>query len=62
MKQNTNKDNVLQDKSYAFALRVIKAYKYLCDDKKEFVLSNFIIFPEHQTTSMQYLMLSKVMK
>jgi len=33
------KSNVLLDKSYAFALRVIKTYQYLCDDKKEFVLS-----------------------
>ena len=37
------KDNVLRDKSYAFALRVIKAYKYLCDDRKEFVLSKQLL-------------------
>ena len=43
MKQNMNKDNALQNKSYAFALRVIKAYKYLCDDKKEFVLSKQLL-------------------
>ena len=33
------KDNVIKDKSYAFALRVIKAYKFLGDEKREFVLS-----------------------
>ena len=33
------KDNVLQEKTYAFALRIIKAYRYLVDDKKEYVLS-----------------------
>jgi four helix bundle protein len=43
MKQNMNKENVLQDKSYGFALRIIKAYKNLCDDKKEFVLSKQLL-------------------
>ena len=33
------KDNVIVDKSKVFALRIIKMYKYLCDEKKEFVLS-----------------------
>lgn len=33
------KDNILLDKSFAFAVRVVKLYKYLCDDKKEYVLS-----------------------
>jgi len=33
------KNNVVKDKSYAFALRVIKAYKFLSDEKREFVLS-----------------------
>ncbi len=37
------KDNVLRDKSYGFALRVIKAYKYLCDERKEFVLSKQLL-------------------
>ena len=32
------KNNILRDKSYGFALSVIRAYQYLCDDKKEFVL------------------------
>jgi hypothetical protein len=33
------KDNVIQDKSFRFAVRIIKLYKYLCEDKKKFVLS-----------------------
>ena len=37
------KENVIVDKSKAFALRIIKLYKYLCDDKKEFVLSKQIL-------------------
>lgn len=33
------KENIIKDKSYAFALRVIKAYKFLSEKKREFVLS-----------------------
>lgn len=33
------KNNVVQEKSYAFAVRIIKVYQYLCSEKKEFVLS-----------------------
>jgi len=33
------KDNIVKDKSYAFALRVIKAYKFLSEKQREFVLS-----------------------
>jgi len=33
------KENVLLEKSFAFAIRVVKAYKYLAEEKKEFVLS-----------------------
>ena len=37
------KDNVLREKSYAFALQVIKTYQYLCEDRKEFVLSKQLL-------------------
>ncbi|HGY55114.1 MAG TPA: four helix bundle protein [Caldithrix abyssi] len=37
------KENVIQEKSYRFALRVIKLYKYLIEEKKEFVLSKQIL-------------------
>jgi four helix bundle protein len=31
--------NLIQEKSFAFAIRAVNAYKYLKDEKKEFVLS-----------------------
>ena len=36
-------DNSIQTKSYAFALQIVKLYRYLCDEKKEFVLSKQIV-------------------
>jgi four helix bundle protein len=33
------KENVLKDKSFRFAVRIVNLYRYLCDQKKEFVLS-----------------------
>ena len=32
-------DNVTYTKAYNFAIRIVKAYQYLCEDKKEYVLS-----------------------
>ena len=37
------KDNIVQHKSYAFALRIIKLYKYLCNEDNEYVLSKQIL-------------------
>ncbi len=37
------KNNVLRDKSYLFALRIIKLYQYLRDDKKEYILSKQLL-------------------
>lgn len=37
------KENIVVNKSKAFALRIIKLYKYLCDEKKEFVLSKQVL-------------------
>lgn len=37
------KENVLRDKSYGFALRVVRAYKHLTSEKKEFVLSKQLL-------------------
>ncbi len=36
-------ENVIVDKSKAFALRIIKLYKYLLSEKKEYVLSKQIL-------------------
>ncbi len=38
-----NNDSILTQKSKAFALRIIQMYKYLCDEKKEFVLSKQVL-------------------
>ena len=32
-------DNVTYMKAYSFAIRIVKAYQYLCQEKKEYVLS-----------------------
>ena len=36
-------DNVVKDKSYAFAVRTVRVYQYLCTEKKEFVLSKQLL-------------------
>lgn len=36
-------DNVILDKSFIFAVRVVKLYKYLCDEKREYVLSKQLL-------------------
>lgn len=36
-------DNILQIKSYAFAIRIIRAYQYLAGEKKEYVLSKQLL-------------------
>lgn len=33
------KNNVTYEKAYKFAIRIVNAYKYLIEQKKEFVLS-----------------------
>ena len=37
------KDNIILDKSFSFAVRIVKLYKYLCEDKKEYVLSKQLL-------------------
>ncbi len=37
------KENILKDKSFLFAVRVVNLYKYLCDSKKEFVMSKQLL-------------------
>ena len=37
------KKNVVLEKSKAFALRIIKLYQYLCETKREFVLSKQVL-------------------
>ena len=33
------KDNIIREKSYAFAIRIVNAYKFLAEGKRVFVLS-----------------------
>lgn len=37
------KDNPVLEKSFAFALRIVKLYKYLGEDKTEYVLSKSVL-------------------
>jgi len=36
-------ENILRNKSYRFAVRIINLYKYLCGSKREFVMSRQIL-------------------
>ncbi|MDD5289854.1 MAG: four helix bundle protein [Patescibacteria group bacterium] len=36
-------ENILKDKTYKFAIRSINLYKYLCDKKREFVMSKQVL-------------------
>ena len=38
-----NQKNILKEKSFALALRIIKLYKFLIENKKEYVLSKQIL-------------------
>jgi four helix bundle protein len=35
--------SILKDKSYTFAIRIVKLHQFLCDEKKEFVLSKQLL-------------------
>ena len=37
------KKSVLKDKSFAFAIRIVKLYKYLCSKQQEYVLSKQLL-------------------
>lgn len=37
------KENILKEKSYNFALRIVKLYYYLSNEKKEYVMSKQIL-------------------
>ena len=42
-KLKTIKENVLLDKSFKFAIRIVKLYKYLCNEIKEFIVSKQLL-------------------
>jgi four helix bundle protein len=35
--------NVVKEKSFAFAVRIVNLYKHLCNDKREYVLSKQVL-------------------
>lgn len=37
------KDSILKSKTKSFALKIIKMYNYLCDEKKEYVMSKQVL-------------------
>ena len=37
------KEIIIKTKSYAFAVRIVKLYQFLCKEKKEFVLSRQLL-------------------
>ncbi len=37
------KKDILLEKSFAFAIRIVKMYKFLCESKKEFVISKQVL-------------------
>lgn len=37
------KESIVFEKSKKFAIRIVKLYKYLCDEKKEYVLSKQLL-------------------
>ena len=36
-------NNIIKEKSRNFAIRIVRLYKYLCEEKKEFVLSKQLL-------------------
>ena len=42
------KDNLILQKSYDFSLMIIELYKFLCESKKEYVLSKQLLRAGHQ--------------
>jgi four helix bundle protein len=37
------KKGILKEKSFRFAVRIVNLYKYMCEEKKEFVLSKQVL-------------------
>jgi four helix bundle protein len=40
---NEMTENIIKNKSFAFAIRVVKLYQFLCETKKEYVLSKQLL-------------------
>ena len=33
------KESIVYDKAFNFAIKIVKLYKYLCENKKEFIIN-----------------------
>ena len=40
---NEMRENVVKNKSFQFAVRVVRLYQFLCEQKKEFILSKQLL-------------------
>jgi four helix bundle protein len=38
-----NKENIIQEKTFKFAIRIVKLYQFLKGEKKEFILSKQLL-------------------
>lgn len=36
-------DNVIENKSFQFAIRIVRLYEFLCEEKKEYILSKQLL-------------------
>lgn len=36
-------DNVIENKGFQFAIRIVRLYKFLCEEKKEYILSKQLL-------------------
>lgn len=36
-------DNVIENKSFQFAIRIVRLYKFLCEEKKEYIMSKQLL-------------------
>ena len=39
----SERKSLIKDKSFAFAVRIVRLYKHLCENKKEYVLSKQLL-------------------
>jgi len=40
--------NAIKEKSFAFAVRIVNLYRFLCEEKKEYVLSKQLLRQRHE--------------
>ena len=43
MRDNLNKKDILKEKSFAFSLRIVRLYRYLVEEHREYILSKQLL-------------------